>query len=262
MFIAGLIAGTVVAGGVGVVSAVTNNDAPIVACADKKTGAMRYSAKGKCKKSERKLSLQAPSSLAATQVAGPKGDAGSTGAQGPSGAAGPAGPSGTGFNTVPVSFGSKTLIQTRATGCCDFGNNNLFIVAEYENRTQNAINLGINGNTYQLWLDYFDRNGTLLPCGECAFQPELIDTASEPHPSCPVGQGQSFMYRLHLQGIHANKPVDAAYFSIMFRLVVTTLGTASPDHTLPLVRFAATPVESITPAAVISASNEVVSAAC
>jgi hypothetical protein len=266
IFLAGLLSGAVVAGGVGVVSAVTSTDAPIVACAHKTTGALRYSAKGKCKKSERKLSLLTGTSLGPAQLAGPKGETGApgvTGETGPQGTSGARGPSGTGLNTIPVSFGSKTLIQTEKSGCCDFGNSNLYIVAEIENRTSGSLSFDPS-DRYQLWLDYFDSNGTALSCGEsCVFQPASVRAVVQPSDTCPVGAGQPLVYELHLQGVHANKPADAVYFSLVFRIVTMDRGTSSPDQSLPITRFAATPVEFvIEPSSSGIASDDAMSMAC
>ena len=62
----------------------------IVACADKKTGALRIAYK-KCGKNENKVSLGKGGSKGAT---GPQGSTGPAGATGPTGATGPAGPQG------------------------------------------------------------------------------------------------------------------------------------------------------------------------
>jgi hypothetical protein len=65
------------------------NDKPIKACANRKTGVMRYIVKGRCKRTERTLRWN--------QVGpqGIQGTTGATGAQGPSGLAGAAGINGT-----------------------------------------------------------------------------------------------------------------------------------------------------------------------
>jgi len=62
------------------------NDRPIKACADRKTGVMRYIDKGRCKRTERALTWN--------QI-GPQGVPGVTGAQGPAGLSGAAGINGT-----------------------------------------------------------------------------------------------------------------------------------------------------------------------
>lgn len=260
VFLAGLLSGAVVVGGVGVVSAVTGSDTPIVACAHKKTGAMRYSAKGKCTKSESKLSLQAPISLAASQVAGPKGDTGAAGPKGdtgPTGAKGdvgsigqnglegdvgpqgPTGPAGTGLNTIPVGFGSKTLIQRETTGCCTFGNNKLYLTLSLINSTSEAATF--LGDTYQLWIDYFDENGNEIPCTPaCSHQPGSVTTRVQPQ--SPVSIGGNLNYELELENVHSQAPVDAQTFSIIFR-VITNRGTVSPGFLYPISRFVATPSE-------------------
>ncbi len=266
MFIAGLIAGAVVTGGVGVVSAVTSNEPPIVACADKKSGAMRYSAKGKCKKSERKLSLQAPTSLSATQVAGPKGDTGATGPKGDTGSTGATGPSGTGLNTVPVSFGSKTLIQTEKSGCCDFGNSNLYVRAAFRNQTGSAFYFGgSQQDNYQLWLKYFNDSGEEIGCGYgCTYSPG--DTLIYAAPTCVnvppahLTGDPTFTFELALKNVHAEAPVGARYFSIYFRAQPES-GQWSPNYDLPLIDFTATPTEEIISSGSIHASAPI-AAAC
>jgi hypothetical protein len=272
MFIAGLIAGTVVAGGVGVVSAVTNNDAPIVACADKKTGTMRYSAKGKCKKSERKLSLQAPTSLSATQIAGPKGDTGPTGPKGETGstgamgAKGETGPIGGGLNTVPVSFGSKTLIKTRVTGCCDYGNNNLYLRVALRNQTPDPIAFDVTASeTFQIWIDYFDENGEALGCGYgCIFAPGDVTIYTSPRCSTvpslnDISGDPLFFYEILLTNVHGEAPEAARSFAIQFRPVSMT-GPESLGVELPILEFAATPTAPIELAGLTR--NDVITTAC
>lgn len=87
------------------VSAVTyvnaRSDTPIKACANKKTGAMRYLAKGRCNKSENSLTW---SQIGPQGLQGPTGPQGATGAQGIPGAAGQTGATG------------KSLQLTDATG--------------------------------------------------------------------------------------------------------------------------------------------------
>jgi hypothetical protein len=77
---------------VGTVSFVNaSSDATIKACANKKTGVMRYISKGKCKKTEKALSWNqmGPQGLPGSSgAAGAKGDVGAAGAKGDVGAAG------------------------------------------------------------------------------------------------------------------------------------------------------------------------------
>lgn len=275
LFIAGILAGAVAVGGVGVVSAVTSADKPIVACADKKTGAMRYSAKGKCKKSERKLSLQAPTSLTATQVAGPKGDTGATGpagAPGTNGDTGPTGntgPAGTGLNTVPVSFGSKTLIQTELTGCCDFGNNNLYVRAVFRNQTGASLSFGGSSN-FQLWIAYFDQDGTEIGCGYgCTFSPGEVVTYEAPIcrtvlPANPADTttlpvDPTFTYELMVKNVHTEAPSNARYFAIFFR-PAPHAGPMSPGPDLPLIDFTATPTQPLVAAGAIDEDGPIMRA--
>lgn len=250
IFLVGALSGAVVAGGVGVVSAVSDSQKPIVACANKETGAMRYSANGKCRRSERKLSWEALGQLSTVATAGPKGDAGSkgeTGSKGDAGtpgATGATGPAGTGFNTVPSSFGSKTLIETEPWGCCDFGNDNLFLDFTLRNRTGGALTFS-GGATYQFWLNYFDDAGTLIECTECSFEPGLIVVVAEPSSCSSVANGSTFSYQLVLRAVHLNKPNGARYFSMNFRAVASPIGTISPAEEMPFVSFSATPTPAL-----------------
>jgi hypothetical protein len=70
------------------------NDQTMRACADRKTGAMRYIDKGRCKRTERALTWN--------QV-GPQGLQGATGAQGPAGLTGAAGSNAT-VETITWNF--------------------------------------------------------------------------------------------------------------------------------------------------------------
>lgn len=263
VFLAGLLSGGVVIGGVGVVSAVTGADKPIVACAHKKTGTMRYSAKGKCKKNERKIDLQASGALSASQVTGPKGDtgaAGAPGAKGDTGATGPAGdvgPAGTGLNTVPVAFGSKTLIKSGTTGCCDFGNDNLFLDFELRNLTGGTLTF--SDPTFGLWIDYFDSAGEPIPCSpECTFSPRVTYDTSSPGPT--VAHLGTLPYRVELRDVHFQKPAGAHYFSIIFRLYTDEFGTMDPGRNLPIIRLAATPINPSV--YMCAADDDVVTMAC
>ena len=267
LFVAGVLTGAVIVGGVGVVSAVTGADPPIVACANKKTGAMRYSTRGSCKKTENRLTLQPLSALSSTQVAGPKGDTGTAGPQGDTGPVGPAGasgskgdtgapgepgpqgdpgtqgatgPAGTGLNTIPVGFGSKTLIQRETTGCCTFGNNKMYLAVSLINATGGTVTF--LGSTYQLWIDYFDENGTEIPCTPtCSYQPGSVTTRVQPHTS--VSSGSNLNYELELENVHAQSPDNAQFFSIIFRVISSYRGTLSPGFHYPISRFVATPSE-------------------
>ncbi len=75
MLATGVIVGIAI-GGIGGVIAASSTSSKIVACANKKTGAMRYSSSGKCTKTETKVSWN----LAGTNgTAGAKGETGATG---------------------------------------------------------------------------------------------------------------------------------------------------------------------------------------
>ena len=76
-------------------------DAPITACANKKTGMMRYLGKGSCRKTETPLSW---SQMGPQGLPGPSGSVGPTGPMGPIGATGPTGATGPAAttSTIPV----------------------------------------------------------------------------------------------------------------------------------------------------------------
>jgi hypothetical protein len=88
-FMLGFVCSALAIGTVTYVNASSNST--IKACANKKTGAMRYIAKGKCKKTETSLSWNqtgpqgSPGTPGATGLSGPQGMAGSTGLNGPQG---------------------------------------------------------------------------------------------------------------------------------------------------------------------------------
>jgi len=75
-------------------SASQSSGTSVTTCYNKKSGALRYLVKGKCKRSERVLSISR---------VGPQGSAGATGTTGPAGPSGPAGPAGTAGVTQGVS---------------------------------------------------------------------------------------------------------------------------------------------------------------
>ena len=72
-------------------SASQSSGTSITTCYDKKTGALRYLVKGKCKSSEKTLSIGKPASKGATGLRGATGPAGAQGPAGPTGAPGPTG---------------------------------------------------------------------------------------------------------------------------------------------------------------------------
>jgi len=96
------------------------------ACANKKTGAMRYISKGSCKKTEISLSWSQMGIQGLPGVAGAKGDTGAAGAAGTNGADGTKGDSGTagtngtnGQNFYAVDSTGKTLgpVISHCDGC-------------------------------------------------------------------------------------------------------------------------------------------------
>ena len=97
MLVTGVIAGIAI-GGVGGVIAASSTKSKIVACANKKTGAMRYSKSGKCAKTETKVSWNIAGTNGTNgtaDTAGAKGETGTTGAKGETGTTGTKGETGT-----------------------------------------------------------------------------------------------------------------------------------------------------------------------
>ena len=148
------------------VSAVTYvnaaGDATIKACANKKTGAMRYISKGSCKRTETALSWNqsgpqgVPGSTGAKGDTGARGDTGAAGARGDTGAAGARGETGlAGAVAIPT-----TTIPTQRVGDIGPGGGPIFYVDTADiypftylevapsNATENATNCGISGLTW------------------------------------------------------------------------------------------------------------------
>lgn len=104
VFAIGIVIGVVI-GSVGVGFA-SSNSKTIVACANKKTGVLRLTSSGKCRKSEERVVWNQPSQSTLTDVqgiAGPQGPAGPSGPQGPAGAAGSSGSGSSGLPFTALS---------------------------------------------------------------------------------------------------------------------------------------------------------------
>ena len=93
MLVTGVIVGIAI-GGIGGVIAASSTKSKIVACANKTTGAMRYSSSGKCAKTETKVSWNIAGTNGTNGTAGTAGAKGETGAAGTNGLAGTAGAAG------------------------------------------------------------------------------------------------------------------------------------------------------------------------
>jgi len=87
-------------------SASQSSGTSVTTCYNKKSGALRYLVKGKCKKTERTLSIS---------QTGPQGPAGATGTTGPAGAVGATGPAGLDGTAVNIGATGATGAQG-ATG--------------------------------------------------------------------------------------------------------------------------------------------------
>jgi hypothetical protein len=138
ILLVGVLLGVIV-GSVGVTTAATTSP-PITACANKKTGALRWAKNAKCRKNETRLRWNTDSvaglngatgpqgpagTLGATGPIGPEGPAGAQGAPGPTGSQGPAGaqgatgPSGGGGNGLP--FQARSVCGVTKTNPCTVG---------------------------------------------------------------------------------------------------------------------------------------------
>ena len=141
--VVGVLAAVVAFGGIQVVSAVTENK-EVTVCANKKTGAMRYTTKG-CKKSETKLVLNS------TGATGAKGDTGATGAKGDTGAAGAAGAAGTSsIRITELSVCDGTDAGTTADELCKIG-------------------MTGPGGGPVFFIDYFDQYTSFCASGDCNY---------------------------------------------------------------------------------------------
>ena len=122
-FTLGVVITAVSVGAVSFVNAA--GDATLKACADKKSGAMRYIAKGKCKKTETSLSWNQmgptglPGSAGTNGTAGAKGDAGAKGETGTAGAKGDTGAAGT--NGAFTNSQTNNIGGTNGTTACAVG---------------------------------------------------------------------------------------------------------------------------------------------
>lgn len=138
---------------------------------------------------------------------GPKGEPGATGAAGPSGAAL--------VLDLPTNFHQKFRINSTASGCCWPGNSNLKIVVSFKNITNSAWT---GNDTGQLWLHFFDENGTMLYGSNQseAFSPGSQSIATT-WPGNTWAAGADYEWLITLNDMYANKPANAAFVSIVFR---------------------------------------------
>ena len=114
MLATGVIVGIAI-GGIGGVIAASSTSSKIVACANKTTGAMRYSTSAKCAKTETKVSWN----LAGTNgTAGAKGETGAAGTNGTAGAKGETGAAGT---NATVAITQLSICGTGGTSLCTVG---------------------------------------------------------------------------------------------------------------------------------------------
>ena len=114
MLATGVIVGIAI-GGIGGVIAASSTSSKIVACANKTTGAMRYSTSAKCAKTETKVSWNLAGT---TGTAGAKGETGAAGTNGTAGAKGETGAAGT---NATVAITQLSICGTGGTSLCKVG---------------------------------------------------------------------------------------------------------------------------------------------
>jgi hypothetical protein len=112
MLATGVIVGIAI-GGIGGVIAASSTSSKIVACANKTTGAMRYSKSAKCSKTETKVSWNLAGTNGTNGTAGAKGETGTAGTNGTNGTAGAKGETG----TAGTNGTNATLAITQQSVC-------------------------------------------------------------------------------------------------------------------------------------------------
>ncbi len=156
---------------------------------------------------------------------GPKGDAGSNGAAGATGATGAAGTDSqlVALNKLPSGFNQLAKIQTALVGCCELANNNLAISFELYNLSNSqSIAAGHTlADSTDLWINYFDAQGTRLsdPSNQATFflPTSWSYTSSGNWDGTTWTTGTAKGFKLLINGVHANKPNNAVYYSITWR---------------------------------------------
>jgi hypothetical protein len=121
-FTLGVVVTAVSVGAVSLTSAA--GDATIKACANKKTGAMRYITKGACKKTETALSWNQMGSQGlqgSSGAAGAKGETGAVGPKGDAGSVGLKGDTGTAGSSSPTGFTARNVCGADGTTLCAVG---------------------------------------------------------------------------------------------------------------------------------------------
>lgn len=187
------------------VSAVTyvnaRSDTPIKACANKKTGAMRYLAKGRCNKNERLLTW---SQMGAQGLQGLTGLQGPTGAQGNPGAPGQIGPAGKSLQLTDAT-GKKLgfVVGDYAAG----GSISPFLLTLIDNRLW-YVNIhvyylrGTGGNLYFSDSGCINRIGAIETGGTPS--PQITYGGSNTETSTPVAYSPGDFY---VEGLDMSKPI-------------------------------------------------------
>jgi hypothetical protein len=98
-----------------------SSDKTIKACANKKTGAMRYIAKGACKKTETSLSWNQIGPQGSPGAPGPAGVNGTAGAKGDTGTVGLRGDTGAAGASAPTGFTARSVCGSNGTSLCTIG---------------------------------------------------------------------------------------------------------------------------------------------
>jgi len=98
-----------------------SSDKTIKACANKKTGAMRYISKGACKKTETSLSWNQIGPQGSPGAPGPAGINGTAGAKGDPGTVGLKGDTGAAGASAPTGFTARSVCGPNGTSLCTIG---------------------------------------------------------------------------------------------------------------------------------------------
>jgi hypothetical protein len=176
---------------------------------------------------------------------------GGTGAQGPAGPAGPAGRDAAPIvNTLPSTFNQMFRIdQVGGFGCCEPANTNLVIYATYKNNTGGIVSFPSNDNA-QVWLGFFDEDGNRLEVPNSnpvsrAFSPQS-EVILFPSMGTQWAAGDEVEFKLTLTNLYHQKPANAVYVSVTFRLLnMTNYNNFFFDgDDFPLVDFSASPFVS------------------
>jgi hypothetical protein len=113
---------------------------------------------------------------------------------------------------------------------------NLRIILKLKNSTGDILNFsGVPPvNTFQVWITYYTDNAILAKENtSTAFNPELTSALATPT-GFAVSDDTEFEYDIKLTNLHYEKPNEARYWSISFR-VQSQEGVINLGETIPIV---------------------------